>query len=238
MKKPYKVTQKLNTTSETIKEMIDEGEINYELRNGIYYVDEDEVKMKMKKKQTPIDSVKAEAFNSLEEMFESIENNKPQIKSSTEIKLRIDTSHINEKNQNDFMGNEKLRIPNPMDIITLHNEILNGEASEKNYGSDVVDKIEKLYCTLSSYIDGICVYGHSIELTLNGEIDESENFYSITKELSKHFFNDIEKINQHLPTLTKLSYGDNYTIHKSSLIALYVALYIEATLDVGSKGNM
>ena len=30
MKKPYKVTQKLNTTSETIKEMIDEGEINYE----------------------------------------------------------------------------------------------------------------------------------------------------------------------------------------------------------------
>ena len=47
MKKVYKVAQKLNTTSEEIIQFIDNSEIKYELKNGIYFVDENEVKIKL-----------------------------------------------------------------------------------------------------------------------------------------------------------------------------------------------
>ena len=44
MKKLYKVAQKLNTTSEAIKDLINKKEISFEKKSGIYYVDENEVK--------------------------------------------------------------------------------------------------------------------------------------------------------------------------------------------------
>jgi hypothetical protein len=47
MKKVYKVAQKLNTTSEEIIQFINNSEIKYELKNGIYSVDENEVKIKL-----------------------------------------------------------------------------------------------------------------------------------------------------------------------------------------------
>jgi len=56
MIKLYKAAKKANTTSEEIKVKIDNGEINYELRSGIYYVDENEVKSKIgnhNRKQSP-----------------------------------------------------------------------------------------------------------------------------------------------------------------------------------------
>jgi len=52
MIKLYKAAKKANTTSEAVKVKIDNGEISYELRSGIYYVDENEVKRKMKNTHT------------------------------------------------------------------------------------------------------------------------------------------------------------------------------------------
>jgi len=48
----YKVAKKLNTTSEEILEMIKNNEITYEKKNGIYYVDENEVRGKVKQLKT------------------------------------------------------------------------------------------------------------------------------------------------------------------------------------------
>lgn len=180
------------------------------------------------------------AYDSLEEMVENIKKNSVkdiQKTISTNKRLIIDISHISEKHQNNFMDNEKIRYPNPMDVITLHNEIICGNVSEEHFGSDMVSKIDKLYNTLKSYIDSICVYDNTTDFALNQEIGGSENFYFITKELSKHFYTDIIKIDKHLPTLTELSYGDDYYHHRNSISAMYVSLYIEATLDIGAKGN-
>jgi len=179
-------------------------------------------------------------YDSLNEMVEAIKENNKEISQRvllSNLKLSIDITHISGKNQNSFMGEDELRNPNPMDILTLHNEIINGNVSEKHFGSEMVSKIDKLYSTLKSFIDSVAVYDNNIGFALNQEINGAENFYYITKQLSKHFYTDIEKINQHLETLTKLSYGNDYYPHRNSLSAMYVALYIEATLYVGSKGN-
>lgn len=43
MKKPYKVASALNIKTETIKNFINNNKVNFELRGGVYYVDENEV---------------------------------------------------------------------------------------------------------------------------------------------------------------------------------------------------
>ena len=180
-----------------------------------------------------------QGYNSLEEIYEAIEkNNKQAAKEavSSGLRLSIDTTHISAKNQNDFMEAKELRNPNPMDVITLHNEIVSSNVSLQHFGSNMLSKIDKLYSTIKSYMDCIAEYDNSTEYALNQELGGAENFYYMTKELSEHFYNDIEKVNKHLPTLTKLSYGNDYYQQRNSLAAMYVALYIEATLYIGDKG--
>jgi hypothetical protein len=74
MNKLYKVAQKLNTTSEAIKELIKKKEISFEKKGGIYYVDENEVKSKIKNQTSNLPS-KQMIINSVSKDWKNDTNN-------------------------------------------------------------------------------------------------------------------------------------------------------------------
>ncbi len=85
MKKVIKVAQKHNISSDVIINWIDEGKINYESRNGIYYVDENEVESKLK-----------DRINDLNRQYIQLNNMRIE---DVSIKL---ADYLLEKNLNEF----------------------------------------------------------------------------------------------------------------------------------------
>jgi hypothetical protein len=153
--------------------------------------------------------------------------------------LMIPLNAVSSDHQNAFMGKEKIRDINMIDVWTLTNDILSGSVYDAEAWKPYHEKIEKLYCTLASYVGSISEYDNTSSHALNQELESAEDFYGMTKELSEHFYTDIYKIDTMMPALTALSLADwdnEYYDTKSRLVAMYVALYIQATLNVEGKG--
>ena len=110
-----------------------------------------------------------QSFDNFKDLMKSVNKNNQQMAERTldmNNRLMIDITGISNKNQNNFMDNVELRTPNPMDIITLHNEIIRGTVSKKHFGNNLLTKIDTLYSTLKSFIDCVSEYDNSIEFAL------------------------------------------------------------------------
>ena len=144
-KKVYKVAKKLNTTSEVIKELIKKKKINSELKNGIYYVDENEVKNILgsipnptKKKRVTIFTVKMKNTQTIIDDLKTLsEYGKKGMKGLGSFDNVVGMAKVGLKNN--FTVDDGGVIGEDM-IPTLYEEIRNGTNTESSKGSMELDQ--------------------------------------------------------------------------------------------------